>query len=813
MASLSASVANWNSQANYVYGDTVFSDGQVWTLIKNTYVVGISPYKGDTLWYNPDPNAPTPPVPEAITNFIQTSANWDADNAWGTVEVSWEGGTPSKNFTFSASPSQPNLGFYVDDNTQTATVFGIGTTPGTTVTLTLTAVSETGSGDVTSTLSVTTLGPPTPPILTLSAYSIDPSTGLGSVSFTFTENNNGISNVATQYNGRANISTGSDGQPNFTFSYNRANGTGRFDNLTGPLGETPAQEYDVFMVGENSVGVGPPSNQLQGGFSPTPPLPENATNFVFVTFLVGGADLTTGWVINTGNNPIIGGYDCNTGAFSGPNPIPYLLQLRNRGVKIMLSLGGFTFNCSLGLTNGTQLAHNIGHAFFGVSTGNWVPYGSTSTPANPFVFDGLDLDWENNGPTDTTQMTSFITEFRSICPRVFLSMSPQPPFNNNGTAPFHSSAFNANGAYSAFPNADSPVTAFVPNNPATPALLDKNWLGYFDYIFVQYYNNPDWIPGSQNFPANLAQWAKMCQEAIPRVRNPVPTLATTRVVIGFASADGTPIYSNAYNTIVSNALRTTQTLINSPSITYFCAGSGLWNSPTAQDMFVNVIYDSTTGVELLPADVIFMYLNQNAIDPNWSVLPILDSFNSVLPAPTSIQILKNGVLQTIGTGNGPVIGGFATPNILHTLLTIDFGKLLSPSGRPYSDCKTLTMSLSGTPDNITPYVLGWGGASGSAFYDYFQGVTYINGTGTLNPNTSIGAQVNDQVLTTAPTNFLMLEGSRTPTAPTSWDIVMANTIEADTVYVGANVFPAIGNGSVGWNTSDTNVWLNIVPRS
>lgn len=649
MTSLSATVANWNSQADYKYGDTVLHNGQVWLAVVGNPVTGRPPYwngtsPGSTDWYNLDTNvANIPrPVPTAITNFRQTAALWDPENSYGSVVVQWEGGDPNVGYT--ATVASGSQGFFPEENSNTATIVGVGGTPGFSTTASITALSITGpAGNVNSpTITITTLGPPPAATITLVAASVDATTGLGSVAILINENNLTEFNRATSYRGVA------VGSPNATFTYNRANGTGTFNGIVGVEG-TPAFSYEVFIIGDNEVGDGPPSNILTNNFNPNPPLPDDATNYALVTFLVGGADLTTGWVINTNNNPIIGGYDCNTGAFSvggvaQTNPIPFLKDLQEKGVRVILSLGGATFNVAAGLTNGAQLAQNIGHAFFGVSAGNWVPYGSTLTPANQFYFDGLDLDWETAGPADLTQLTTFVTTIRTICPDIILTMSPQPPYSARSavlqlaedelptTTPVLSfpTAFNANGAYSAFPLTTSGVADYVPSS-ATPALMDQNFLGYFDYVFVQYYNNPDWEPGAVYFNANVAQWAAMTSRALPRSRPPVspPVVASCRMVLGFASADAERLYTPAANGPIETALRLAQTNLNSPSVSYLVAGTGLWNSPTAQTVFTELY----TGIANLPSNVLFMWLNQNSIDPNWSELPIFDDIVPGVPLP------------------------------------------------------------------------------------------------------------------------------------------------------------------------------------
>jgi hypothetical protein len=641
----SATVANWSSQVVYKYGDTVRHEGFVYVRTITAPVAGFPPYNGATGWYATDPNQPVPPVPSAITNFRQIGADWNATAQYGSVTMAWEGGLPSARFEFGTTPTYSTLSWSVDEDGSTAVIDGIGTTPGTVVTIGIRAVAEVGSpgNDVVVTIpnppGVVTLGPPPAPVLTLVAFTIDQTTGLGSVALTFVEGQS-VFNSAVSFQGYA-----VGGGNNYTFTYDRANGTAVFSGIEGVNNEPPIG-YDVYMTAVNEVGVSPASNHLNGGFDPHPPLPTNATNFAIVSFLVGGASDTasTTWVINTAGNPIIGGYNCNSGVFDGRNPIPFLKQLQNTGVKVILSLGGATFDVAL-ITNGAALANNIARAFFGAAvSGTWVPYGSTSSPAQLFNFDGLDLDWERLGPSSTSQLTTFVTTFRTVCPAEILSMSPQPPYTSPSAGLFARTAFNANGAYAPFPTAQSPVADYIPYS-ATPSLMDQNFLGFFDYIFVQYYNNPGWNPGDENFANNIAQWGKMIQSCNPRTRPSPP-----RIVIGLASADGNPIYDPADNQIISAALQNALIVLNAPSISYFCAGAGFWNSPSAQPAFLK-IYDAANGINGLPSDVIFMWLNQQGIDPNWGILPILDDIEPGVPLPPLQFTTAIGGVGAIGSVN------------------------------------------------------------------------------------------------------------------------------------------------------------------
>jgi hypothetical protein len=730
MASLSSPIANWNSQSDYKYGDTVLHSGEVYLAVVANPVTGRPPFYANPAgdWFNLDPNAANipRPVPSAITNFRQVAATWDPENGYGSAVVEWDGGEPNKGFTATV-PTDGSIAFFPELNRNSGTIVGVGGAgrgPGFSSTAFITALSISGTGNVNSaTIPITTLGFPPAPTITLVAASVDATTGLGSVAITFTENNLNEFTRADSFIGFA------VGSPNVRFSYNRALGTATFDGIIGNAGSPPIS-YDVYMRGINSVGEGPDSNHLNNNIDPQPPLPDAATNFAVVSFLVGGANLASGWVINTNNNPVIGGYDCNTGAFnvggvSQTNPIPLLLSLQAKGVRVILSLGGATFNVAAGLTNGTALAQNIAHAFFGASVGGWVPYGSTSTPPQQFYFDGLDLDWEGVGPADLTQLTSFVTTFRTLCPTDILTMSPQPPYSASGT--IFPTAFNANGAYSAFPTAQSGVELY---NPAgtTPALLDQNYLGYFDYVFVQYYNNADWEPGAVNFKPSVTQWAAMASRALPRTRPSPPAppvLATTRLVLGFASADAERLYDPVQNSNVFTALAAAQTNLNSPSVQYLVAGSGFWNSPSAQGEFAK-LYDPTSGIANLPSDVIFMWLNQNTIDPNWATLPIFDGEEpGVLLPPLSITV--NNAVFPAGVPLPLSMGCFSvtvnTPPANLNSITVKINKVNPGTNEDNTFLSEIPSLVSQTTAGITTYFYAIGIAYASNYRISVEGFT------------------------------------------------------------------------------------------
>jgi len=659
MTSLSADVANWSSVAYYSYGDTVFWKGQVYILnaVENSsppYVPGVPPYPGDNVWWNPatapfvsPPTGIPPPIlPSAMSNFIQTGAGWDPVLGKGTISVSWSGGQPNEFFRFSTTQGGTDLSAVIDEDTQTATIYNVGTAPGFTINnvwLRAGGISGTTNLDI-SGGAMTTLGVPAAPTIRLVAYSIDPITSKGSVAITF-EENSGVFNEANDFKGYAIGSTDRFGNPSYKFVYDRGTRTATFSEMTNLGGRLPPNSFKIFIQGSNAVGEGPISNILEENFNPQPPLPDDATNFAIVTFLTGGADYTSGWSINTSGNQTIGSWDCHTGVFTGTNPIPLFKQLQTDGVRVILSLGGATWNVAQGLSNGENLADNIAYSFFGVgsSPSGWARYGG----ATPFSFDGLDLDWEGLGPSNPQQAIDFVKYFRTNLPNALLSCAPQPTFSNDTNAVFHSSVFNANGDYQAFPAANSPVSDYV-GRSGTPALLDGDHIGFFDYIFVQYYNqNPQWLPGGGGvFVENVGQWAKMCVSATPQTRD------TPRVVFGFAATDleitvPPNRYDGSQNGDIGRAITFTQNVLNTPDPTYFCAGCGFWNSPTAnippppESNPFTQIYNSDTGVPNLPAEIIMMYLNANGVNPRWDVLPILDFEEPGLTLPPLVYSLSN----------------------------------------------------------------------------------------------------------------------------------------------------------------------------
>lgn len=791
MTSLSAEVASWNSNAYYKLGDTVRHGGRVWlcNVVATSLTVGLPPYSGNAQWAPLDQPFPTPPAPSPITAFIQAGA--DVSGAVVVISVRWEGGDGGDVNTITSTPNNPTA-VYFDEESQSASVEFTGVTQPFTQTLTLT-ISD-GTGSVTKTLKVSSPAPPPPPVISLVAFSIDETTGGGVVAITFKESATlpiPVYQLPTSFLG---IAEGVDA--NYGFSYNRANGTAVFSNLK--VNGEPAQFYRVYMEGQNGAGVGGSSNKLGGGFDPSPPLPTNATNLAVLTFLTnaGGS-----WLLNSNLNPLIGNWNPLTGnitGFTSENPIITLSRLQQERVRFLVSIGGAGFNVATAfptVASAQDFAHSFAYTFLGANTSNPLAWTRFILSSQTMVFDGFDFDFESLGAVDPTILTTLITELRIFAPQAITSMSPQPPYSL-GT---FRSAFNANGAYSAFPTALAPVGDYNPG-VGSNALLSQEFLGYFNYIFVQYYNNQDWEPGSVNFNASVAQWARMCQLALPRTAGTRP-----RLVMGFASADAQRLYDFADNQLVSDALSKARVSTNAPSIEYFCAGAGFWNSPTAQNAFLS-LYNSTSGVEFLPSNVIMLWLNQNGVNPNWTSLPILDNFPGVLPQPTSIQIVTLGVRSGGVTGNFLQIAG-SNGATYSNLFSFNFGNLLSPSGRPYTDCNTLKFALSGSASDIVPYNIGWSGASGSASWQFNQGI-FLGQNGQINSDLLFTS--NFQEFFNGPSAVTFLEGYNSPNSPYIWQINLSD-LTNNTIYVNSRVYPQ--NGLIGYNGKVTNVWLHIIPVS
>nr|ADP68561.1 class 3 chitinase [Hippophae rhamnoides] len=131
---------------------------------------------------------------------------------------------------------------------------------------------------------------------------------------------------------------------------------------------------------------------------------------------------------------------------------------QNRGIKVMLSIGGGVGNYSLSSSNDAQnVANYLWNTFLGGQ--------SSSRPLGDAVLDGIDFDIELGSTLHWDDLARALSGFSKRGRKVYLTAAPQCPFPDK----FLGTALNT---------------------------------GLFDYVWVQFYNNPQSQYSSGN-PNNL----------------------------------------------------------------------------------------------------------------------------------------------------------------------------------------------------------------------------------------------------------------------------------------------------------------------
>ncbi|KAL2332380.1 hypothetical protein Fmac_019961 [Flemingia macrophylla] len=134
---------------------------------------------------------------------------------------------------------------------------------------------------------------------------------------------------------------------------------------------------------------------------------------------------------------------------------------QTQGIKVMLSIGGGSTNYSLtSIEDAKNMSNYLWENFLGGS--------SSSRPFGDAVLDGIDFDIDGGGSSYTANLTRYIKSHSSTR-KIYLSAAPQCPFPdaNLGSA------------------------------------LDT---GLFDYVWVQFYNNPPCDYTQENFNNFLKAW-------------------------------------------------------------------------------------------------------------------------------------------------------------------------------------------------------------------------------------------------------------------------------------------------------------------
>ncbi|OMP08541.1 hypothetical protein COLO4_06370 [Corchorus olitorius] len=136
-----------------------------------------------------------------------------------------------------------------------------------------------------------------------------------------------------------------------------------------------------------------------------------------------------------------------------------------KGIKIMLSLGGGVGKYSLASTDDAkQVATFLWNNFLGGR--------SSSRPLGPAVLDGIDFDIELGTNQHYDELARFLKGFaKQGSKKVLLSAAPQCPFPD----------------------------AFLGNTLKT---------GFFDYVWVQFYNNPSCEFSSRNVKGFEKAWKR-----------------------------------------------------------------------------------------------------------------------------------------------------------------------------------------------------------------------------------------------------------------------------------------------------------------
>ncbi|KAK1286631.1 hypothetical protein QJS10_CPB20g02108 [Acorus calamus] len=137
---------------------------------------------------------------------------------------------------------------------------------------------------------------------------------------------------------------------------------------------------------------------------------------------------------------------------------------QSSGIKVMLSIGGGAGGYSLTSTaNARQLADYLWNNYLGGSSSN--------RPLGPAVLDGIDFDIETGGSAHYDELAQFLSAYSKQGRKVYLTAAPQCPY---------------------------------PDASLGPALAT----GLFDYVWVQFYNNPP-CQYSSGSVANLqSSWNK-----------------------------------------------------------------------------------------------------------------------------------------------------------------------------------------------------------------------------------------------------------------------------------------------------------------
>ncbi|CAJ2629923.1 unnamed protein product [Trifolium pratense] len=168
---------------------------------------------------------------------------------------------------------------------------------------------------------------------------------------------------------------------------------------------------------------------------------------------------------------------------------------QSKGIKVLLSLGGVAGSYSLSSTaEATDLANYLWNNFLGGTS-------SSSRPLGDAVLDGIDFDIEAGGGEHYDELAKALNGFNSQ-KKVYLSAAPQCPYPDA--------------------HLDSAIKT-----------------GLFDYVWVQFYNNPQCQYSNGNTANLVNAWNQWTSSQANQVFLGVPAneKATTTPNSGFIPSD------------------------------------------------------------------------------------------------------------------------------------------------------------------------------------------------------------------------------------------------------------------------------------
>jgi hypothetical protein len=457
----------------------------------------------------------------------------------------------------------------------------------------------------------------------------------------------------------------------------------------------------------------------------------SASTSLIVSFLIPDSGTTSNWRIDSTFTNYSGGiWFSGTKAgtitlpntsFNGGNLIGYFRMLQGQGKKVLVSMGGATFdliNAIPNVTVATNLADSINFALFGASTpsNGWSGVIGDAPSTTPFIFDGIDLDFEQESTADINVMTTFVSRLRQNLPAgKTLECAPEIPYFRSGFP----KAFNGNGEAYPYTNFNDRLSSL--NTTSTNTLFSVNNIGLFDNILIQFYNQSnDQYPGpsptyGSSFPYILSQAAYLC------LSSTTPGRPKPKIAIGLVS-DSSRSYGspNPWPSASTIALPLWQGILDAQQIivtqrpgtviTDWLHGLMSWDSPLGQTYLSAII--ATPSISI-PNNQ-YLYGGQNysipvtLANPGWDSIPYASTptnptiyyYNSIGDASSNINYIGY-------SSNSFTIGSniYDSSNNPLSSLTYTSWKIYSPTpGNTAYDNGNILPSLTGNSYKLYPNV-------------------------------------------------------------------------------------------------------------